>query len=55
MQVNAAQQFGYVPYMDVHPASASISLADLNEKSISVDESERLLSQQIREFYHRKA
>ena len=34
------------------PTYPSISLAELEEKSISVDESERLLTEQIHNFYH---
>ena len=48
------QKVGHVPYGGVY-STPTISLAELNEKSISVEESEQLLTQQIHEFYRNRA
>ena len=55
MRTRTSQQNNYIPFGDVKPLCPTISLAELNEKSITVDESERLLSQQIHDFYHNRA
>ena len=55
MQTSTARQIGYAPVGAGNPTYPMISQAELEEKSMSVDESEALLSQQIHDFFHPKA
>ena len=57
MRPSVISNAGYVPNHDtgIGASYPTIHLADLEDKSLSVEESEQKISQMIHDFYHPKA
>ena len=57
MRPSVIPNTGYVPNCTIGMSTSypTMSLAELEDKSISVEESEQRISQMIHDFYHPKA
>jgi len=57
MRPSVIPQAGYVPSCNIGTGASypTVHLAELENKSLSVEESEQKISQMIHDFYHPKA
>lgn len=55
MQTDTFPQQGFMPQVGVIPSFPTISMADLEQSSMSVEESESKIDNLIHDFYHKQA